>query len=46
MYVFRGVLCVLAAAISSLHANENDFDDGFADDYGNEISLDQQGEFC
>ncbi|XP_038156580.1 uncharacterized protein LOC119793432 [Cyprinodon tularosa] len=44
MHVFRSwaVLCVLAAAISSLHANENDFDDGFADDYGNEISLDQQ----
>lgn len=37
------VLCVLGAAGSSLCANENEYDDN----YGNEISLDQQrGEFC
>ncbi|XP_014888466.1 uncharacterized protein LOC106947762 [Poecilia latipinna] len=46
MHVFRiwGVLCVLSAAGSSICVNEIEDDDGFADGYGNEISLDQQQE--
>ncbi|XP_027855868.1 uncharacterized protein LOC114133913 [Xiphophorus couchianus] len=46
MHVFKvwGVLCVLSAAGSSLCVTEIEDDDGFAESYGNEISLDQQQE--
>ncbi|PWA29671.1 hypothetical protein CCH79_00008029 [Gambusia affinis] len=39
-----GVLCVLSAAGLSSCVNEIEDDDGFADNYGNKISLDQQQE--